>query len=260
MDENVLKGAFEVQQLQPLSSGEVLLTPETIVLCIHRGRNNIDEQGRLVRTYGSRKRRGEDVDNAPGERAAGVVYEGDYADTYDSKHYIITPGYFQAPYGAAKHFQDRAVVPGSRNPETRTEASFLTIIGVAAPLPDGGYKILRRVDDVEQWAPFTDEECAEYGMAVEALDRKHMVEPIVSASEMSVVPTTQALGGKAPTASKSRVSGGGAGKATPGRGKATKIETTSDEVLTPVNAADHAGLQQMQADAAEQASSTGGRG
>jgi hypothetical protein len=68
-----------------------------------------------------------------------------YRDMFDSGHYVIEPGYFTAPYGAAKHFQARAVVPGSRNPETNFQASFIAIIGVTAPTREG-LKVLKPID------------------------------------------------------------------------------------------------------------------
>lgn len=130
----------EVQELKPQSSGALVITPETIVLCVNRGREPLE-------------------------------------DTFDSRHYIIQPGYFSVQLGAARHFKDRAVVPGSRNPETRFQASFISIIGVVQPVKDG-FKVTHPIDDVVQWDPFTDDECREYGHAVEALDRASMVDPI----------------------------------------------------------------------------------
>jgi hypothetical protein len=62
-------------------------------------------------------------------------FVGDYKDTYDGRHYVIAPGYFRTTYGAALHFQKRAVVPGSRNPETNYQASFIAIIGIADVSP-----------------------------------------------------------------------------------------------------------------------------
>jgi hypothetical protein len=79
-----------------------------------------------------------------------------------SRHYTIQPGFFTTDYGAALHFKARAVVPGSRNPETNFQASFIAIIGVAAPTKDG-LKVLKPVDDPLQWEPFTDEECRNTG-------------------------------------------------------------------------------------------------
>jgi hypothetical protein len=260
MESHYLDGDRAVQHLSPLGSGEIVLTADTVVLCVHRGRNRLDAEGRLVRQAGQPKRRGDDPDQEPGVRMERIAYEGDYCDTYDSKHYIIGPGYFTTTLGCALHFKARAVVPGSRNPDTNSETSFLAILGVATPHA-GGQKIVKRVDDVEEWEPFNDDECAEYGMAVEALDRRHMVDPIVTAAELQVVDTTAALAGGKEPVRKSRVSGGGnsggrasgAGKG----GKATRIEVTDNGILDPVDARDHAALREMASDAVAAASETG---
>lgn len=241
-----LPGDIDVQQLAPQGSGDVLLTPDTHVLCIHRGRNAIDAAGLLVRMAGMPKRRAGDLDAAPGVRDPQFAYEGDYRDTFDSKHYVIAPGYFTAPLGAARHFKRRAVVPGSRNPETNSEASFLAIIGVALPSTTG-FRIVKRVDDAEEWEPFSDEECAEYGMAVEALDRRHMVDPIVPASELKVVSTTGALSGAGETTRTSRISGNQSIGGKTGRGKGTRIEADPG-VLTPIDPQDNDTLRQIAAD------------
>jgi hypothetical protein len=173
------------------------------------------------------------------------------------------PGYFSAPYGAALHFKQRAVVPGSRNPETNSEASFLTILGVAEPTT-GGLRIVRRVDDLEDWEPFSDDECREYGMSVEALDRRHMIDPIVPADQVVVTDAlTTGAGGKPPAkqpGKPSRVSGGqttGKGPGAARGGRATQIETTASSVLEPVDPAEHAGLAEMRSDAAAAASEAG---
>jgi hypothetical protein len=195
----------DVQQLVPQGSDEVALTPDTRVLCIHRGRNRT-EDGRLVVKS---PRRGEPRLHVVRER--GVAYEGDYQDTYDSRHYVIAPGYFEVELGAATHFKDRAVVPGSRNPETNFQASFIAIIGVVQPTADG-FKVRKPIDQREDWEPFTDEECKQYEVAFEALDRANMDDPI----DRDVVVTTPASmeAGRTP----SRVKGGtGAGRRSPGR-------------------------------------------
>lgn len=211
--------AVDVQQLAPQGSGEVQLTPDTRVLCIHRGRNRT-EQGMLIATN---VRRGEP--RLHDERRPGVVYEGDYVDTFDSRHYIIGPGYFEVELGAALHFKERAVVPGSRNPETNFQASFLAIIGVVAPT-GSGYRVVKAVDHQDDWEPFSDEECASYEIAFEALDRANMSNPIER--DVTVVGTSSAIAGK-----PSRVKGG-AGPVT-GRRKAA-IEVTDDSILDPIPA------------------------
>jgi hypothetical protein len=79
------------------------------------------------------------------ERQPGIAYDGDYTDTFDSRHYIVAPGYFEVELAAATHFKDRAVVPGSRNPETNFQASFIAIIGVVAPTGTG-FTVLKAID------------------------------------------------------------------------------------------------------------------
>jgi hypothetical protein len=158
----------EVRHLRPQISTEIKLTPETEVYCLHRGREP-------------------------------------YRDQFDSHHYLIEPGYFKAPLGAAKHFQARAVVPGSRNPETRSQVSFIVIIGVCAETREG-LKVLKAIDDAVECTPFTDDECREYGHAVEALDRAAMVDPIDA--QVDVV-RIAGNAGQAAAPSKSRVKGGG---------------------------------------------------
>lgn len=261
MEHQILEGERRVQHLAPQGSGEVLLTPETPVLCIHRGRNELDELGRFIRQPGQRKRRAADGDNDPGSREHNMPYVGDYVDTYDSRHYIIEPGYFTAPYGASLHFKARAVVPGSRNPETTTEASFISILGIAEPT-SRGLKIVKPVDDREDWEPFTDEECAEYGMKVEALARDQMVDPIVAAADVQFLDPTQVLaGGRQGTPGKppSRVSGaGGAGqRPAGGRRQATRIETTNGAILEPLDPADNAAVQEISRDRVAQANEAG---
>lgn len=198
----------EVQELKPQSSGEVQLTPESIVLCVNRGREPL-------------------------------------FDTFDSRHYRIEPGYFTIQLGAARHFKARAVVPGTRNPETRFEASFISIIGIAAPTPEG-LKVVRPVDDPREWAPFTDEECREYGHAVEALDRVGMVDPIDPV--VSIVPTRGQANEDAKAKGQSRLRG----NAPAGRG-ATRIDGTGKDQLKPGNTEPNEAVRTIQTDLARQA-------
>jgi hypothetical protein len=121
-----LPGVVEVQQLTRQGVDTIVITPDTQVLCLHRGRRQT-EDGKPV--YHA---------NASGNRRTGwreQYFAGDYKDTYDGNHYVVAPGYFTAPYGAAKHFQERAVVPGSRNPETQGQRSFIAIVGVVQAHP-----------------------------------------------------------------------------------------------------------------------------
>lgn len=235
--------AVDVQQLVPEGSREVQLLPETPVLCIHRGRNPT-VNGVLQPLQ---PRRGDTRDHSV--RQEGVAYVGDYVDTWDSKHYVIAPGYFVTPLGAAVHFKARAVVPGSRNPETNFQASFLSIIGVVTPQPDGGYKVVKAVDDPADWDPFTDEECGIYEIAFEALDRANMQNAIEP--EVELRRTTGGAGGGKP----SRVRSGG--KVGGPRGKGTKIETTDDEILTPIPPSENSTLRQIDADRQAAASGKG---
>lgn len=164
-----LPGVVEVQQLTRQGVDTIVITPDTQVLCLHRGRRQT-EDGKPV--YHA---------NASGNRRTGwreQYFAGDYKDTYDGNHYVVAPGYFTAPYGAAKHFQERAVVPGSRNPETQGQRSFIAIVGVVQALPGGGFEVLKSVDDPQDWEPFTDEQCHDYEIAFEAIDRDAMVDPI----------------------------------------------------------------------------------
>jgi hypothetical protein len=235
---------IDVQQLAPQGSGEILLTPQTRVLCIHRGRNPT-ENGALINLSPRRR-----DDRLHPERRKGVVYDGDYADTYDGHHYIIPPGYFEVELGAALHFKDRAVVPGSRNPETNYQASFIAVVGVVAPTPQG-YRVLKPIDDPDQWPPFTDEECQAYEIAFEAIDRGSMVNPIDA--DVQVVETSGRLHGGADRR-PSRVSGGGGSGRSSGRGaRRPQIEATDETILQPVPEGQNSWRAESRVDAAARA-------
>ncbi len=198
-----------VQALRPESSGSFKLTPETEVLCIHRGANE-RVNGKLVRARDGKPELQPYRDETTGklvERHPRTVYVGDYTDQFDGRHYIIPPGYFTIEFGAAAHFKARAVVPGSRNTETGFQASFIAILGAAVTTPEGlRIDPERQVDDVAEWDPFTDEERREYGMAVEAIDRASLVDPIES--DVVIVPTM----GAANEAVRSRVKANAGGR------------------------------------------------
>lgn len=81
-------------------------------------------------------------------------------DKFDGVDYEIPPGWFEAPYGAVKHFQQRAVVPGSRNPETKKQVSYIAI---------------PNVDPADRCIPFTPEQCAKFRGIPEAIDRTHRI-------------------------------------------------------------------------------------
>lgn len=194
----------EVVDLKPQSSGEIAVTADTTVVCINRGREPL-------------------------------------YDTFNSRHYEIPVGLFSVVLGAAKHFQARAVVPGSRNPETGFQASFISILGVVV-----GNKVVHPIDDAVQWAPFTDDECREYGHAVEALDRASMVDPIES--DVDIVPTRGQRNADAVAAGKSRLKGGSGS-----RGRTTSISGPGADLLKPGNTAPNEAMRQIRADTARQA-------
>jgi hypothetical protein len=184
-----------VQQLRPETSREIKLTPETEVLCIHRGRDPIE-------------------------------------DTFDSQHYVILPGYFTIQLGAAKHFKDRAVVPGSRNPEIgkHAQASFIAIIGVAVPGVDG-LRIEKPIDDADEWDPFTDAECTTFGMAIEAIDRGALTDAIDEKVDLVNVAAGQITGPGTPKRDRTKSKGAGAGRAR----AATRIEGPGADALKQKN-------------------------
>lgn len=202
-----------VQQLVPESSGTILLTPERRVLCIHRGRR-LTDNGRPIPI---------NPRHNPDDPKTACV--GDYTDTFDSKHYVVKPGYFEVEYAAAIHFRNRAVVPGSRNPETGFQASFIAIIGVVQPTA-AGFKVVKAVDDAVTWDAFTDEECEQYEVAFEALDRSSMVNAIQP--DVRLAQTNNTLAG----AKESRVRGGGSGSRRGGR--KTDVTATDPSVLQPI--------------------------
>lgn len=201
-----------VQELVPQGSGEIALTPDREVLCVHRG----DEP---------------------------------YEDMFDGRPYKIAPGFFKTQYGAARHFKERAVVPGTRNPETRYQASFIAIIGVVELRPDGTFTVLKAVDDPAEWTLFTEEERAEYRDAVEALDRGGMLNPIDA--EVTIVATNKIRQGQKP----SRIKGGAASGAR-GRGRAVDQEVTDPALMTPIPPEDNDVVREAQS-AARQAAREG---
>lgn len=104
----------------------IVLTPTSRVICINRGRKPLFEM-------------------------------------FDARPCEIPPGYFKVEYGAAKHFQTRLIVPGTRNIEVGGYVSYIGILGSE----DGQIK----VDDASLCQPFTDEELQTFGVKVEGLDR-----------------------------------------------------------------------------------------
>jgi hypothetical protein len=115
---------------------ETTLKPDSPVICINRGRNVLEV------TYNAEHLR------IPGTR----VVNG-----------VVKPGYFVTEYHAAQHFQNRCVVPGTRNLEQGGHVSWIGILGSQ----DGRVK----VDSDELCEPFTDDELALFGEKIEAIDR-----------------------------------------------------------------------------------------
>lgn len=233
MKDSTILDVANVRHLVREGVHEVHITPETPVLCIHRGRR-LQADGKPV--YHGNAARHRDGDREP-------FFEGDYKDTYDGNHYIIEPGYFSAPYGAALHFQRRAVVPGSRNPETGFQASFIAIIGVVDAQPGGGFKVLKAVDDQADWAPFTDDECAQYEVAFEALDRDAMTAPIDRKVVLRNVSETVA-GGK--RGSASRVKGAQPAAGARGRGRGPQQEVTDEKIRQPIPPEENSSVREAQ--------------
>lgn len=79
-----------------------------------------------------------------------------YIDKCDGRDYIVPPGYFEVEYEVADHFRLRSVVPGSRDPLTGAQESFIAIIGIDPP---------------ERCVPFSADAEAQYAQQVEAIDR-----------------------------------------------------------------------------------------
>ena len=88
-----------------------------------------------------------------------------------------TEGLIRVPYGAAVHFQKHGTVPGSRDPVTGTEASFIGIIRNATT---GA-----AIDPAEFCEPFTPEQCAAFGLHIEAIAREEGEVHSVPVSQMT---------------------------------------------------------------------------
>ncbi len=78
-------------------------------------------------------------------------------DMWNAVRYEIPPGIFRVEYGAALHFQKRAVVPGTRAIATGAEESYIGI---------------RNVDPPDWCKQFSLEQLALYATIPEAIDRK----------------------------------------------------------------------------------------
>lgn len=77
-------------------------------------------------------------------------------DTFDGRHVEMPAGHFYIEYAAAKHFQRRLIVPGSKNLTSGGYVSWIGICGVNPP---------------ELCEPFTDAELEKLQEKVEAVDR-----------------------------------------------------------------------------------------
>lgn len=77
-------------------------------------------------------------------------------DTFDARHVEMPAGFFYIEYGAAKHFQRRLIVPGSKN---LADGGYVSWIGICG------------VNHADQCEPFTDEELERFNESIEAIDR-----------------------------------------------------------------------------------------
>lgn len=86
---------------------------------------------------------------------------------HDARHYTIPPGYFTMPYGAAKHLQQRLIVPGTRDPQ-----AYERIVSKIAIEPD-----IKPEDRARDFVPFTKAQLAAFDGQVEGLAREEMQSP-----------------------------------------------------------------------------------
>jgi hypothetical protein len=84
-------------------------------------------------------------------------------DRYDGEPWIIPPGHFTVPYGVAMHLRDRSVVPGSRDPISGKQKSFIGILNV---------------DPEERCRPFTEAELRRFKLMPDAIDPAARSEPV----------------------------------------------------------------------------------
>mgnify|MGYP001581463998 FL=1 len=119
----------EVEDLTIARLNDASIEPTTPVICLNRGRKPIEMK-------------------------------------FDGRDRILPVGYFVTEHGAARHFQERAVVPGTRNVEVGGHVSWFAILGTTDK------RIA--VDPPEMCVPFTDEELSAFGESLEAIDRKAM--------------------------------------------------------------------------------------
>src|SRR5262245_32700215 len=115
-----LPSGTKVQSVVPIDLHAQELTPKTRVTCLNRGA---------------------DV----------------YRDKCDGRDYVVPPGVFEVEYEVAEHFRLRSVVPGSRDPVTGAQQTFIVIFGIDPP---------------EVCVPFSDVENEQAAQSVEAIDRR----------------------------------------------------------------------------------------
>jgi hypothetical protein len=113
-------------------------------------------------------------------------------DTFDARHVEIPAGHFYIEYGAAKHFQRRNIVPGTKNITGGQYVSWLGIVGV---------------NDEAACRMFTDEELIAFGERVEAIERgsDHGF-----GADVKIVPTN-AVRASSPTLGMGALGGNGRG-------------------------------------------------
>jgi hypothetical protein len=139
---SVLDPAAHVVNLLPETARQDLLTPETPVLAVNRSPRALK-------------------------------------DKFDGQDYVI-PGHcqFMAPYAAAKHFQDRLIVPGTRTLDANGTQSYIGILG-----PLGG----KRVDDEARCTLFDEHDQALLDRKVEGIDREALDDPKARKVEVQAV-------------------------------------------------------------------------
>ena len=98
-----------------------------------------------------------------------------YVDKCDARDYVVPPGYFEVEYEVAEHFRLRSVVPGSRDPVTGAQDTYISIIGIDPP---------------ERCVPFSDADQEAFSHAVEAIDRTVVEQE--QGGKGTVVPTSRA--------------------------------------------------------------------
>jgi len=98
-----------------------------------------------------------------------------YIDKCDGRDYVVPPGLFEVEYEVADHFRLRSVVPGSRDPVSGAQDTFIAILGLDPP---------------EKCVPFNQDEEAAFSASVEAIDRAVIEEE--QGTKAVVVPTSRA--------------------------------------------------------------------